>query len=254
LSSPLALVTGASSGIGRALALRLASEGYDLILVGRDRQALSAVAAEASPAHCRIESIDLSCPGAGLQLMCRLGSSLDVLVNNAGFGLHGKFLDTALEDERALVSLQIGALLELTKAALPTMVERGRGRILNVASVYAFSPVPKQSVYSATKAFMLSFSQSLADELAGTGVTVTTLCPGITSTQFRSRAGMKEKQTRLSMTAEQVADAGYKGMIQGRRIVVPGLQNKAFSFISPHAPSGLTTAFIRRINRGRGLQ
>lgn len=252
---PLALVTGASSGIGRALALRLAKGGYDLILSGRDAAQLRVVqrAAKDLGAASDIVLADLSLPGAVGRVYEALDRRpLEVLVNNAGFTVHGDFSETDLKDEMSMIAVHVGAVLELTKLVLPGMLARKKGRILNVGSVYSFAPVPHQAVYGATKAFLLSFSDSLWAELRGSGVSVTSLCPGITRTEFRSRAGVSTKRM-SGMSAEAVAECGYRGMMAGRRLVVPGLLNKLFVFVARRIPSGAIPVLTGIISRFRGL-
>jgi len=254
-----ALVTGASSGIGMALAAELARCGYDLIVLGRDEGKLAQLAQDLARAHetrTRIFPGDLSDPGVAHAVRAALEREdipVNVLVNNAGFGVHGRFADTDLARELALVNLQIHALLILTKACLPGMIRRRDGKVLNVASVYAYAPVPLQSVYAACKAFMLSFSESLAAELEGTGVSVTVLCPGVTATAFRTRAGMREKASRLSMDAPAVAAIACRGLFRKRAVVVPGAINRLYVLVSRVMPRRVLAALTRRVNRRRGL-
>ncbi len=257
-SRPLALITGATSGIGKALAHCFAKGGHDIVLVARDESALTAVAAELGARHgvgtFRIKG-DLSHADTPRQITTELerqGLHVDYLVNNAGFGVHGPFTATDLTSELAMVNLQIGALLALSKDLLPGMVARGRGGILNVASVYAFSPVAFQSVYGACKAFIYSFSEALASETRGSGIRISTLCPGSTATEFRQRAGVTEKR-KPSATPEYVAAQGYAAFMRGSRLSVPGLRNKIFVFFGRHLPAGGITMVLRVINRFRGV-
>lgn len=254
-----ALVTGASSGIGMALARELAHRGYHLVLLGRDEEQLGQLAQELAGAHqtaARVFAKDLSNPAAVHEIRNALERDdlpISVLVNNAGFGVHGRFTETDLERELALVNLQVHTLLILTKACVPGMVRRRAGRILNVASVYAYSPVPLQSVYAACKAFLLSFSESLAAELEGTGVSVTVLCPGLTTTAFRTRAGKREKTSWLSMDAQTVAAIACRGLFQNKPVVVPGTINHLYVLASRVLPRRLLASVIRQVNRSRGL-
>lgn len=254
-----ALVTGASSGIGMALARDLAQRGFDLALLGRDEGRLAQLAEELAVAHgtaARVLAGDLSDPAAVHEIRATLEREaipISVLVNNAGFGVHGPFVETDLARELALVNLQIHALLVLTKACLPGMLRRREGRILNVASVYSYAPVPLQSVYAACKAFLLSFSESLAAELEGTGVSVTVLCPGITATAFRTRAGMREKESWLSMDARAVAAIACRGLFRNQAVVVPGGINRLYVLASKIVPRRLAALLTRRVNRRRGL-
>jgi short-subunit dehydrogenase len=255
---PVALVTGSSSGIGLALARVLARNGHDLVLVARDRETLQGMAAELQAmygAKALVVAQDLSLPGAARAVwdaVERAGLAVDVLVNNAGFGVHGPFVETAAADELRMIRVQLDVLLELTKLALPGMLARRSGRLLNVASVYSFAPVVHQAVYGACKAFMYSFSEALAIELTGQGISVTVLAPGSTRTAFRARAGVNERKPGGSgASPELVAEAGYRGMMRGRRVVVPGFWNKVFVFIVGVLPRGLVSPFLRQINRKR---
>jgi short-subunit dehydrogenase len=222
------LVTGASSGIGRALAKRYAREGYDIVATGRSARRLSEVAQDLGGAHARVVVADLAAPsGVGVvaEALAADGLTVDILINNAGAGLHGRYAETALERELDIVRLNVSALLALTKHVLPGMLARGRGHIVNVASVAAFLPGPYQSVYYATKAFVLSFSEALAEELRGTGVGVTAVCPGPVPTGFQASAGVRRARPlsrHFMLTADAVADATYRGVRAGRRLVVPG--------------------------------
>lgn len=251
MGRPLALITGASSGIGRALALRLAREGYDLVLWGRDARALEETAGEcrALGASAKTVSKDLALP---------LGSVAfervpDLLVNNAGFGVHGPFLQTPLAKELELLHVQADAVLALTKAVLPGMVARGSGTVLNVGSVYSFTPVPDQAVYGASKAFLRSLTDALAVELEGTGVRVLGFYPGITQTKFRERAGMKTGNNLSGKTAEEMAQAAFEAIEDGNVCAVPGVSNKLLvaltSLVCGHRMAGI----VKRINRMRGL-
>ena len=254
-----ALVTGASSGIGMALARELAQRQYDLVLLGRDEARLAQVAQDLAREHqsaSKLFARDLSNPAAVHEVRAALEREdlpVSVLVNNAGFGVHGRFGETDLERELALVNLQIHAMLILTKVCLAGMLRRREGRILNVASVYSYSPVPFQAVYAAGKSFILSFSESLAAELEGTGVSVTVLCPGVTATAFRSRAGIREKDSGLSMDARTVASMACRGLFQNKAVVVPGAMNCLFVLASKFLPRRLLVAVTRQVNRRRGL-
>lgn len=231
----IALITGASGGIGYELAKLFAQDQVGLALVARNGDKLATIAQELrSLGAPRVEVIvaDLADARAVPPLLRDLEArrlEVDVLVNNAGYGLSGSFATTDEPTELGMIQLNIGALTALTKGVLRGMLARGRGRILNVASTAGFQPGPFAAVYSATKAYVLSFSEALAEELAGTGITVTTLCPGPTATGFAARANMQ--QSRLfrpgtTMTPQAVAAAGYFGLKRGRRLVVPGLFNK----------------------------
>lgn len=255
---PLALVTGASSGIGRALAKRFAKAGYDLAIVARDGVRLKAVADECLVQYGTVVKVitqDLSSPGAGRKVFAALGDlEADVLVNNAGFGVHGVFADTEVDAELEMVHVQVDAVIEMTKLALPGMLRRGRGGILNIGSVYCFAPVPEQAIYASTKAFLMSFSQSLTGELSGTGVHVTLVCPGITQTEFRERAKMTDTGRFKGKSPEEVADAAYRAFIGKRKIVVLGGASKLFVKLARWLPGGVFLPLMRSINRYRGLK
>jgi uncharacterized protein len=252
-----AVITGASSGIGKALCFEFARGGFNLLLIARNEAALEQVAAECRDKY-RVETevftADLSCEDPLARVVSLLDSSrhYEVLVNNAGFGIHGDFGSTDIEQNVRLLNVQLTAALRLTRAVLPAMVRRGSGRILNVASVYSFSPVPYQSVYGACKAFLLSFSSALQSELAGTGVTVTVFCPGVTQTEFRSRAGIGQKRQHGGMTAEAAARIAYVETLRGKRIAVPGWINRLYVLIAHILPVQIVPNIVRFINRQRG--
>ncbi len=229
-----ALITGASSGIGYELTRLFARDGYDLVLVARRAEALDSSAMELRQRYgIRVTPIakDLSEVSAANEIEQALESNaiaVDVLVNNAGVGLHGPFTQASLEDTLALLGVNIVTLTRLTHRLLSQMLQRHEGKILNVASTAAFQPGPLMAVYYASKAYVLSFSEALANELRGSGVTVTALCPGPTATHFQRRSGMTN--TRLlglgMMDTKTVALAGYQGLMRGHRIVIPGLANR----------------------------
>lgn len=246
-----ALITGASAGIGEELARIMAADGYDLVLVARSRERLETLARELEGAHgvgVRVLPADLSgaaAPAVLWEQVTGLGIEVDVLVNNAGFGLYGPFVATGAEPptdaarEMEMIALNVGALTHLTKLFLPAMVARGRGRVMNVASTAAFQPGPLMAVYYATKAYVLSFSEAVGVELQGTGVTVTTLCPGPTETEFAAVADMEGSRLfRMGgvMTATDVARAGYEGMRDGKSVVIPGARNRIGAFATRLIP------------------
>ncbi len=254
-----ALITGASSGIGRALAHAFASRGYNLFLTARNETALRRVAtdcAEKFKAAAEVYSADLADPEAVDALIAALSCerrAFEVLVNNAGFGVPGPFQETALDAELNMVHVQLDVMLKLTKALLPGMRARRSGRILNVASVYSFAPVAFQAVYAASKAFILSFSAALSEELRGSGVTVTALCPGLTQTEFRARAGIPEKNKAAGATAEHIAEIAARQTLKGKRVVVPGFPNHLFAFLARRLPLVLVPRIVRFINKTRGV-
>ena len=256
--SRMALITGASAGIGWELSKCFATEGWDVILVARREDKLRELAAELTSTYdvdARVEVADLANPSAVRQLHDRLqgdGVALDFLVNNAGFGQSGAFADNDPERVAAMLQLNMVSLTMLTRMVLPGMVARGRGRILNVASTAAFQPGPNMAVYCATKAYVLSFSEAIASELAGTGVTVTCLCPGATETEFAREADMEGstifKRGLIPMAkAEDVAREGFQACLRGQRLVVPGLSNKAGAIASKVFPRRLVTAVAGRL-------
>jgi short-subunit dehydrogenase len=228
-----ALVTGASSGIGLELARLLAQDGSDLVVVARNGQKLEEVAQALGHRYnvsVRPHAADLSEPGAARTLWSELesqGVSIDILVNNAGVGLYGPLWDQEPDALARMVELNVGALTNLTRLALPGMRERRWGRILNIASLVAYQPGgPRMAAYYATKSYVLSFSKGLARELRGTGVSVTVVCPGPTKTPFEGKSGAQ--QTFLyrwvpAMAPDAVASAAYRGMLRHSRVVIPGL-------------------------------
>jgi len=249
-----ALITGASSGIGLELAKLFARDGYELVLVARRVERLEELGRELTQRHgvrCHTISVDLADPDAAAEIVRRLesaGLAVDVLVNNAGFGVLGPLATTEPETARRMIHVNIEALTQLTRLLLPGMLARRRGRILNVASTAGFAPGPLMAVYYATKAYVISFSEALAEELRGTGVTVTVLCPGPTRTEFQEVAHMETALLfRLPgvMDAPAVARAGYAGLMRGKRMVVPGLINRALPLVIRLSPRGLVTRVAR---------
>jgi short-subunit dehydrogenase len=228
-----ALVTGASSGIGEAYARALRRRGERLVLVARREERLEALARELGGEDWALPvPSDLATPDAAARLWKHIDErslAVDLLVNNAGLGHTAPFERQPLEVLRAMIDVNVRALVELTHAVLPGMRERGRGRIVNVASNAAFQPVPFLSVYAATKAFVLSFTEGLAEELRGSGVHVQALCPGLTRTEFLEVAGTHRglKVTRTPMmTADEVVEASLEGLDRGRLRVIPGRINR----------------------------
>ena len=235
---PLALVTGASSGIGEALARRLAQLGHDLVLVARSAERLQALADElqaASGIEARPLAADLAQPDAPAALAAALRRRrrpVEVLVNCAGVLHHGRFAAMPAPQHRAMIDLNVGALTAMLAQFVPTMVRRGHGRILNVASIAAFQPVPTLATYAATKAFVLSLTESLAEELQGSGVTATALCPGITATHMLHAAEQASPRLRrlpaaVVGSADEVAAEGVAACLRGDVICVPGALNHA---------------------------
>jgi len=254
MTAGTALITGASSGIGLELARLFARDGYDLVLVARRREKLEALGKDLTQRHgisCRAIAADLADPTAPAALVRQVEAAsvqVDVLVNNAGFGELGLFAETDLETARGMIEVNVTALTALTKLLLPGMLARRRGRVLNVASTAGFAPGPLMAVYYATKAYVISFSEALAEELRGSGVSVTVLCPGPTITEFQSVAHMES--TRLFrmpgvMDAVSVARAGYAGLMRGKRMVVPGLLNQVLPLVIRFSPRAVVVRVAR---------
>lgn len=227
-----ALITGASSGIGAALANLCAGADYDVALVARSADKLQAMGAELARAHgvkARALAADLADPGAPRAIFDALeGRAPDILINNAGFGVRGAFAETDWDAEARLLQVNVTAMAHLMKLFLPGMLRRGSGRILNVASTAAFVPGPFMAMYYASKAFVLSLSEAVANEVRGSGVTVTVLCPGPTSTGFSSAAGISDSQLFRGpvMSAEEVARQGFQAMMAGKVEWVAGARNR----------------------------
>jgi short-subunit dehydrogenase len=246
---PTALITGASSGIGLELARVFAREGYSLALVARNRKRLEDLAAELKPTHVQVIAKDLAKPEAPREIF-EEASHADVLVNNAGFGVFGPFAETSLAEELEMIQVNITALVALTKLYLPGMIHARSGRVMNVSSTAAFQAGPLMAVYYASKAFVLSFSEAIANELDGTGVTVTALCPGPTETGFQERGRMEDSglvKGKKIMDARTVAEAGFRGLMAGTTIVIPGLQNKLLAQSNRFAPRKMVTRIVRKM-------
>jgi uncharacterized protein len=245
-----ALVSGASSGIGEELARCFAKGGFDLVLVARSADKLKALAVELDAAHgakVRVQPADLSKPGAAQVLAAALkrkGVVVDVLVNNAGVLEQGAFCDIAPSRQQELIDLNVSGLTAMLAQFLPGMRERGWGRVLNVASIAAFQPVPTLATYAATKAYVLSLTESLSEELKGSGVSISALCPGITATQMISRAAAaNDKLSKLPAfmigDAAAVAADGYRACLRGEVIKVPGVINLVSTLASRATPKWL---------------
>jgi len=250
-----ALITGASFGIGMESARVFAGEGYNLVLVARSADKLRQLASEFEKAHgtrSLILAADLSEPGAPAYVLdqtTRADIQMDVLVNNAGFGQYGMFAENDLEECLRQIQLNVTTLTHLTRLYLPAMIERKCGRILNVASTAAFQPGPLMAVYFATKAYVLSLSEALANELGGSGVTVTCLCPGPTATEFQKRANITGiRLTRYGcMDARTVAEDGYRALMAGKPMVISGFRNWLLAQSVRFSPRRLVTAVARKI-------
>lgn len=254
----VAVVTGASAGIGAEIARALARRGWDLALVARRGAALAAladeIAATGAPAPVVI-ALDVSAREAAAALLAALPEDrfeIGALVNNAGFGLRGRADELTAQVQLDLLDINIRALTALTLAFLPRL-KAARGRVLNVASVVAFMPGPGMAVYYASKGFVLNFSEALAQEMKGTGVTVTTLCPGPVATAFWERAGGELDRLRAlaPMSAPQAAEAGVAAMLAGRRRVTPGWLNKAVAIAAPFVPRLILLPLVERLQPPR---
>ena len=249
-----ALITGASGGIGYELAKIFARDHHNLILVARSADKLAQVARElqAHGVTVKIVALDLAAPIAPKFLFDQLQSekiSVDILVNNAGFGVHGQFAEMPEAEILGQLDLNIRALTELTRLFLPPMIARRSGRVMNVASTAGFQPGPLIAVYYATKAYVISFSEAIANELHGTGVIVTCFCPGATHTGFADRAGIeKSRLFQLgAMSAQKVARDGYRAMMRGRTLAISGAHNWLVAQSTRFAPRKMVTAVSRWI-------
>jgi short-subunit dehydrogenase len=235
----VALVTGASSGLGLEFARQLSKRGHRLVLAARRKDRLEELARELGKA--RAVAIDLSKKDAAAKLLADIeanGETVELLVNNAGFGLIGKFAELDAKRERQMIDLNVGTLTDLCRAAAPAMIARKSGAILNVASTGAFQPGPKMAVYFATKAFVLSFTEALHEELKPHGVKVSCLCPGPTRTEFGDVAGFGGNGMfdKLAMEAAGVVESGLKGLDRNKAVVVTGVVNKMVAASTRFAP------------------
>lgn len=251
-----ALITGASGGIGLAFAELLARKRFNLVLVARNRKKLEAVKKDIEDrfgVKVRLETADLSRAGAPEKIFKALQKTktpVEILVNNAGSGDFGPFAESDWKRQSAMIELNIHSLTHLTRLFLPHMIEKGYGRILNIASTAAFQPGPLMAVYYASKAYVLSFSEAIANELRGTGVTATALCPGPTESDFQKSADMTDSKLfkgKKLPTAKAVADYGYRALMRGAPVAIHGLMNAAMAFSVRFAPRRFITSFVRRL-------
>jgi short-subunit dehydrogenase len=253
-----ALVTGASSGIGSAFAHALHARRAKLVLVARRAQRLSDLSnVLGGPPNVAVLPLDLSVPDAVPSLMTFLhdrGITIDLLVNNAGVGWTGRFAEQPEESIRQIIDLNVGALVALTRALLPGMIERGRGGIVNVVSTSAFQPVPFLDVYAASKVFVLSFTEGLATELKGTGVRVQALCPGLTESEFHETSGTARvpfTKTKM-MSAEAVVESSLRALDRGRPLrVIPGWQNRSVAGVQRFLPRAMVRGVAANLFRPR---
>lgn len=253
------LVTGASSGIGLELAKCFAAEGCRLILVARNTPALESLAEELRRTfrvEARVLTADLRLPETPARMAAALkadGISVDVLVNNAGFGAHGQFNELSLQRQLDMLQVNMVALTELTGLFLPGMMERRRGGVMNIASLAAFQAGPRMAVYYATKAFVLSFSEALAEELKGRGVTVTAVCPGHTRTNFGVAANYAGASylSKVAMSAEAVARHAHAAFRRGRCVVISGMRNRLLALLVRFLPRLVARKCVKLINTKR---
>jgi uncharacterized protein len=257
-TSQTALITGASSGIGLELAKLFAVAEYRLVITARSVEALETLAAQLRRGGAEVTVIpaDFSVTDGAKALLEEINKralQVDVLVNNAGLGTHGPFWKNDLEKEMSLLQVNIVSLAYLTRQLLPGMVERGQGKIMNVASTAAFQPGPLMANYYASKAYVLSLSEALSDELRRTGVTVTALCPGPTLTDFQRRAGIKNSKLfeLAGMSAAEVAKAGYDSMLAGKRVCIPGFKNRLIATAARFSPRRFVLRTVRKLNQSR---
>jgi short-subunit dehydrogenase len=258
----IALITGASSGIGLELAKLFAADKSNLVLVARSEDKLCALAEQLKVEH-GVEVVvlpaNLADPAAPQAIFDQLAGQdvmVDVVVNNAGFGAVGPVADIPLQRQLDMIQVNVSALTHLTRLFLPGMIERGRGGVLNVGSTAGFQPGPNMAVYYATKAYVLSFTEALAEELAATGVSVTCLAPGATATGFAAAADMEDSLLfRLgTMDASAVALTGYRGFRRSKVIVVPGLRNKLGALSVRFAPRILVRKLAKRLQSSRSIE
>lgn len=247
------LITGASGGIGKELANRFVKDSYNMVLVARSEGKLEELAKEYGEGYgvqVTVYAKDVSLPGVAEEIASDLkkkGVTVDYLVNNAGFGLYGEFLETQLEQEMNMIDVNIKALTIMTKLFLPDMVKRCRGGVMNVASVGAFYPGPLMSVYFATKAYVLSFTEALENELSGTAVTVTALCPGPTATGFTGRAELGSSKLYKSgvMEVGEVADEAYRDFLRGKTLIIPGAVHRFITSLPRLLPRKVMARLIK---------
>jgi len=252
------LITGASSGIGEAFARRLASEGHNLVLVARSEKILHELCDELMLKHqitAHYVATDLTAYGAHEELFKeteRFGFEIDWLINNAGFGAMGDFAGLEITRAMDMISLNVSALVSLTHLYLPGMRKRGSGKIINVSSAAGFQPIPFMAVYAATKSFVTSFSEAIAEENRPYGIQVLALCPGSTKTNFFKASEIERPmQVKGQQTADQVVDTALKAIRSGRTKAVSGLTNFIGALIGKHAPNALTTRAIGRALRAK---
>ncbi len=248
-----ALITGASSGFGYEFVKLFVKDNYNLILVARNIEKLEEIKRKFSGVEITVIQKDLTLPGAVKDLYGEIkekGLNIDVLVNNAGFGLLGEFDKLDIEKQTNMIQLNISVLTELTHYVLQEMKERKSGKILNVASTAAFQPGPLMAVYYATKAYVLSFSEALVEELKDTGITVTTLCPGASKTNFGKVASVEQtKMFSRAMEADIVVQLGYNALMKGQRVIITGTINKIGAYAAKFLPRSIAAKVAKSAAR-----
>lgn len=248
-----ALITGASSGFGYEFVKLFAKDNYELIIASRNLERLEEIKREFPTVEVTVIQVDLTKPNSASELYYEIKDRnlrVDVLVNNAGFGMLGEFSKLDVQRQIDMIQVNAAALTELTHYVLQEMRQRGEGKILNVASTAAFLPGPLMAVYYATKAYVLSFSEALVEELRGTGITVTTLCPGPSKTNFAKAAKVeKTKMFGSVMNADTVAMLGYKALMKGQRVVITGTLNKLGAYASKFLPRSYAARFAKAITK-----
>lgn len=249
-----ALVTGAASGLGYELALLLAKDKYQLILIDINAENLAKVKLEIEQDfNVTVTTLtkDLSIPNIAQEIVNAIDNkTIDVLINNAGFGLFGNFYETNWQKESAMINVHVNTATHLVKLVLPNMLKQNSGKILNMSSLAAFQPGPLMAIYYATKGYMLSFSEAIACELKGTGVTVTALCPGPTKTSFQETVSQDAKENKIKVnmaSAKSVAAYGYKAMQKGKPVAIPGTFNKFLASLPRFIPRNIATKIVKKI-------
>jgi short-subunit dehydrogenase len=247
-----ALITGASEGIGYELVKLFAKDGYNCVLVARSKEKMDQLAGEVEKLYgvkTKVITKDLSQPEAAQEIFDELKIAavpVDVLVNNAGLGLYGNFAESNIDKNMHLIQVNLVSLTKLTWLFVPGMIARKSGKIMTVGSIASFAPSPRYCLYNASKAYVLSFSEALGEELNRTGVTVTCLCPGATKTQFHSltdTANIRLHRFTRMMNAKTVAELGYQGLMRGKRLVIPGYDNNITVLFSKFAPRAVVLKF-----------
>lgn len=253
--SKTVLITGASSGIGKQLSKFFAKDNYNLILTARNEKKLDDIAEKLRKSYnsqITIIKKDLSKTDSAEELYKEIKSrnlKIDILINNAGFGKSGPFCSKDNETYSEMIRLNILSLTILTNLALKDMIKNGSGKILNVASTGAYVPGPYTAVYYATKAYVLSFTEAISNEIKNTGINISVLCPGPTLSGFAERAG--RENSKIAMNSESVARIAYKGLLKNKKLIIPGFTNKVAVFFSKLLPGKLTAGFISRMQKGK---